>query len=110
MREIAFGFLVSGTNMERSWEEWRDGAGVILCGGGMCRRRREGARALTKNGLQSIKKAVGTGKNTYFWEDVWKEGEECSKKYSRLFSISLGKESKVADLYVQVEGRKGMEA
>jgi len=54
MREIAFSFLVSVTNLERSWEEWRKGAGVVLCGGWMCRRRREGARGLTKNGSQRV--------------------------------------------------------
>jgi hypothetical protein len=79
-------WLVSGTNMERSLAEWREGAGIVLCGGGMCMRRREGARGLTKNGLYRVlRRWCGNGKDTYFWEEVWKGGEECSKSIIACF-------------------------
>ena len=69
-----------------------------------------GSKSFNKEWFAESIKVVGTGKDTYFWEEVWKGGEECSKKYNRLFSISLCKESKVVDLCVHVEGRKGIEA
>lgn len=43
----------------------------------------------------SVERALGNGKDTYFWEGVWVGEESLKVKFSKLYHLSRDKEAKV---------------
>jgi hypothetical protein len=55
---------------------------------------------------EHLRRVVGDGKNTSFWNDQWVDGDTLSSLFRRLYDISLDKEACVAEMIVEEEGVK----
>jgi hypothetical protein len=55
---------------------------------------------------EHLRRVVGDGKNTSFWNDQWVDGDTLSSLFQRLYDISLDKEACVAEMIVEEEGVK----
>ncbi|GAU43853.1 hypothetical protein TSUD_174720 [Trifolium subterraneum] len=53
-----------------------------------------------------LRREVGDGKDSYFWNDPWVDGDTLNILFRRLYDLSLDRESRVAEMIVEEEGDK----
>nr|GEW52503.1 RNA-directed DNA polymerase, eukaryota [Tanacetum cinerariifolium] len=58
--------------------------------------------------MESIRKKLGNGANTFFWEDVWRENTALKHKYPRLYALELNKNIEVAAKLAQTSLIEGV--
>ncbi|KAL8516069.1 hypothetical protein ACS0TY_014665 [Phlomoides rotata] len=48
--------------------------------------------------FENMVKIVGDGRETYFWEEKWIEGEQLKQRFPCLYQLSVNKEAKIAEM------------